>query len=129
MCDGQEFCVTAVDPRQFAIEAARIADDDKCEDVIILDLRGKSSVCDYFVIATGTSDRQMCACGDHIDEHAHKLGQKLFNNKRLDSSIWCLLDYVDVLIHLFDREHREYYDLELLWGDCPKVDWIRTVSA
>ena len=118
-----------IDPRQFTIEAARILSDDKCEDVIILDLRGKSSVTDYFVIATGTSDRQMSATADHIDEHAHKIGLRLFKNKRLDSEVWVLMDYIDVVIHIFDGEHREYYDLELLWGDAPKVDWARSESA
>ena len=117
------------DPRQFAMEAARILADDKCEDVIILDLRGKSSVTDYFVIGTGTSDRQMMATADHVDEHARKLDLRLFKGKRLDSAVWVLMDYVDVVIHVFDDEHREYYDLELLWGDAPKVDWARSASA
>ncbi len=117
------------DPKHFAMEAARILSDDKCEDVIILDLRGKSSVTDYFVIATGTSDRQMSATADHIDEYAHKIGLRLFKNKRLDSAIWVLMDYIDVVIHVFDGEHREYYDLELMWGDAPKVDWARSESA
>ena len=118
-----------IDPQQFAIEAARILADNKCEDVAILDLRGKSSVTDYFVIATGTSGRQMMATADHVDEHAHKLGQRLFKGKRLDSEVWVLMDYVDVVIHVFDDEHRDYYDLELLWGDAPKVDWVRSASA
>ncbi len=121
--------MNTVDPKHFAMEAARILSDDKCEDVIILDLRGKSSVTDYFVIATGTSDRQMSATADHIDEYAHKIGLRLFKNKRLDSEVWVLMDYLDVVIHVFDGEHREYYDLELLWGDAPKVDWARSESA
>ena len=118
-----------VEPQQFATEAARILADDKCEDVIILDLRGKSSVTDYFVIATGTSDRQMMATADHVDEHAHKLGLRLYKGKLLDSDVWVLMDYVDVVVHVFDGERRQYYDLELLWGDCPRVDWIRSASA
>jgi ribosome-associated protein len=119
----------AIESHQFAVEAARIASDDKCEDVVVLDLRGRSSVTDYFVIATGTSDRQMAATADHIDEHAHKLGVRLYGNKRLDSPVWVLLDYVDTVIHIFDHDHREYYDLELLWGDAPKIEWARTASA
>ena len=123
------FRMNPIDPCQFAIESARILADDKCEDVLILDLRGRSPVTDYFVIATGTSNRQMIACGDHVDEHAHKLGLRLYKNKRLDSDVWVLMDYVDVVLHIFDRPHREYYDLELLWGDAPKVDWVRSASA
>ncbi len=111
------------------MEAARILSDDKCEEVIILDLCGKSSVTDYFVIGTGTSDRQMAATADHVDEHARTLDMRLFKGKRLDSAVWVLMDYVDVVIHVFDSEHREYYDLELLWGDAPKVEWARSASA
>ncbi len=102
-----------------------MAADDKCEDVIILDLRGKCSVADYFVIATGTSDRQMAATADHIQDYGHQLGLRLYRGRRLDSPVWVLLDYVDVVIHIFDRDHREYYDLELLWGDAPRVEWPR----
>lgn len=121
--------VSTIEARQFAIEAARIASDDKCEDVCVLDLRGISTVADYFVIATGTSDRQMAATGDHIDEFAHKFDLRLYKGRRLDSSVWILLDYVDTVIHIFDRDHREYYDLELLWGDAPKVEWARSATA
>lgn len=121
--------MTTIDSQQFAIEAARMASDDKCEDVVVLDLRGKSSITDYFVIATGTSDRQMYAVADHIDEYAYRLGMKLYNNKRLDSPVWVLMDYVDVVVHVFDRDHREYYDLELLWGDAARVEWTRTATA
>ncbi len=118
-----------VEPQQFAIEAARILADDKCEDVVILDLRGKSAVTDYFVVTTGTSDRQMMATADHVDEHAHKLGLRLYKGRRLDSEVWILMDYVDVVVHIFDRDRREYYDLELLWGDAPKIEWARSASA
>lgn len=121
--------VSNVDARQFAIETARICSDDKCDEVIVLDLRGKSSLTDYFVIATGTSDRHMIATGDHIEEYARKLGLRLFKNRRLDSSVWVLLDFVDTIVHIFDHEHRDYYDLELLWGDAPSVEWARTASA
>ena len=121
--------MTTIDSQQFSIEAARMASDDKCEDVVVLDLRGKCSFADYFVIATGTSDRQMTATADHIDEHAHKLGLRLYHGKRLDSPAWVLMDYFDIVVHIFDREHREYYDLELLWGDAARIDWSRTATA
>jgi ribosome-associated protein len=119
----------ASDGQQLATEAARIASDDKSEDVVVLDLRGRSNVADYFVIATGSSDRQMAAVADHIEDYARKLGQKPFGGKRLDSDVWILLDYVDVVVHLFDRDRRQYYDLELLWGDAPKIEWQRSIPA
>ncbi len=114
--------------QQFAIEAARIASDDKCTNVVILDLRGLSGVADYYVIATGTSDRQMLAVGDHIQEYGRKVGERIYG-KRLDSEVWVLLDFVDVVIHVFDAERRDYYDLELMWGDAPKVEWMRSATA
>jgi len=108
---------------QFAIAAARIAHDDHGEDVVVLDLRGLTSIADFFVICTGTSDRQMRAIIDHIDEFAEDNGQRRFGIAGYETAQWILADYVDVVIHVFDAERRDYYDLELLWGDAPKVEW------
>lgn len=114
---------------EFAKEAARIAENSRCEDVVILDLRGLSSVTDFFVIATGTSDRQMRATVDLVHEHAKRVGQDRFGLSGYDTSTWILADYVDVVVHLFDPERRNYYDLELLWGDAPRVEWRQSASA
>jgi ribosome-associated protein len=113
----------------FARQAAQIAHDGHCEDVVVLDLRGLSSVTDFFVIATGTSDRQMRAIIDHVEEHGRKVGQSRFGLSGYESPTWVLADYVDVVIHLFDAERRQYYDLELLWGDAPRVEWRRSDVA
>jgi len=118
-----------VDGRQFAIELARIASDNKSEDVIALDLRGISTVMDYCVICTGTSDRQMRAVGDRMLEYGRKVGQRPFGTAGYDNAVWILLDFVDVVAHIFARPYREYYDLELLWGDAPNVKWTRSESA
>jgi len=107
----------------FARQAARIAADNHTEDLVILDLRGLSSVADFFVIGTGTSDRQMRATCDDIEEYARTIGEKPFGVNGYETATWLLADYVDVVIHLFDAERRRYYDLELLWGDAPRVDW------
>lgn len=109
--------------------AAQISHDNKAEDVIILDLRGISSVTDFFVIATCTSDRQIRAVADHIEEHAREVGQKPFGISGYDSASWLLADYVDVVVHIFDAEHRSYYDLELLWGDAPRIEWEKPSST
>jgi len=112
------------DGRQFAIEAARIALEDHCEDVVIFDLRGVSQVCDYFVIGTGTSDRQMRSVIDHIKQKGDSLGHKRYGLAGYQEADWILADYVDVVIHLFTPEARSYYDLELLWGDATQIaDW------
>jgi ribosome-associated protein len=109
--------------RAFAIDSARLMLADRCEDILVLDLRGVSPVCDYFVIATGTSDRQMRSVGAHIEDTARQRGEKPFATAGYQEGRWIVLDYVDVVIHLFDGEYRAYYNLETLWGDCPKVEW------
>ncbi len=106
----------------------RIADENKAEDVVVLDLRDRSSICDYFIICTGTSDRQMRTVADRIDEYADKTGNERFNLSGYDKGHWILLDYVDVIIHVFNDDSRKYYDLELLWGDAPRLDWQPTAG-
>ena len=113
----------AMESRQFAVDCARLADENKAEDVVVLDLRGRSTICDYFLICTGTSDRQMRTVADYIDEHAEKLNQTRYNLSGYDHSNWILIDYVDVVIHVFSEDSRKYYDLELLWGDAPRLEW------
>jgi ribosome-associated protein len=108
---------------EFAIEAARIAAANKTGDVEVLDLRGLSTFADFFVLGTGTSDRQMHAVLDFVEEHAKQAGRKLFKVANSREAHWILADYVDVVIHLFDEEHRDYYDLSGLWGDAPRIEW------
>jgi ribosome-associated protein len=111
--------------RELAVEAARIAHDRRCSGIVVLDLRGISPVTDYFVIATGTSDVQMRSVADETVERAGQSAQKVFNVAGLDSARWILLDFVDVVVHIFDDEHRRYSDLELIWGDAPRLRWQR----
>jgi len=111
--------------RRLAVEAARIGHDRRCSDVVVLDLRGISPVTDYFVILTGISDRQMRSVADEIAAAAAEAGHALFHVAGADSSNWILLDFVDVVVHIFDGKHRRYYDLELIWGDAPRVRWAR----
>jgi len=89
----------------------------------VLDLRGLSGLTDFFVIGTGSSDRQMHAVLDHIADHARAVDRRPFGIADTRTARWVLADYVDVVIHLFDAEHREYYDLDGLWGDAPRVEW------
>jgi ribosome-associated protein len=117
------------DPQQFAIDVARIAADHQTLEVVVLDLRGISPVADFFVIGSGTSDRQMRAVFDAVQDHAAQTGDRPFGKAGYESATWMLLDYVDVVIHLFSPKCREYYDLELLWGDAPRVEWARPATA
>lgn len=112
--------------RALAIEAARLCNDDKCTDVVVLDVRELSQVTDYIVIGTGTSDRQMRSVLDHIDDMGRAEGFPVFRVSRDDHSVWLLADFVDVVVHLFEPNARAHYDLEMLWGDAPKLDWRRS---
>jgi ribosome-associated protein len=102
---------------------ARLAADHRAEDVVVLDLRGLSSIADFFVIATGTSDRQLRAIADHIEEYGNGLGQTPYSISGYEAATWVLVDYIDVVVHLFDADRRRYYDLEMLWGDAPRIEW------
>ncbi len=107
--------------KAFALAAAKLADGRHCSDIVVLDLKGKSPATDYFVIATGTSDRQMRSVADEICEAARKRGLQRFGRAGYEQARWILLDFIDVVIHIFDSEYRDYYDLELLWGDAEKL--------
>ncbi len=115
--------------KQLAIDLARLAEDDKCVDVTVMDLRGLSGVTDFFVIGTGTSDRQMRTVADHMIEHGKRRNDPPFGVSGQESATWILIDFVDVVVHVFTPEHRNYYDLELLWGDAPRIEWSRPPNA
>lgn len=103
--------------RELAVAAAKIALERHCTDVTVLDLRGLSPATDYFVIATGTSDRQRRTVIDEICEKGRKAGFERFGRAGYDQGRWILVDFVNVVVHVFDEEYRKYYDLEMLWGD------------
>ncbi len=99
--------------------------DRHCTDIVVLDLRRLSPVTDFFVIATGTSDRQMTSLAMEMADAAALSNHPAFSIGGLPQSTWVLIDFIDVVVHLFDSQHRSYYDLEMLWGDAPKTRWKR----
>jgi len=104
-------------------------DDDKAEDIISIDLAGKSSIADYMVIATGRSSRQLNAMAQHLDEKLTKLGVKKVSIEGLTQGEWVLLDGGDVVVHLFKPETRSFYNLEKMWGvDLPEPERITAVG-
>jgi ribosome-associated protein len=115
--------------RVFAIEAARLFHDRHCTDVIVLDVNGLSHVCDFIVIATGTSDRQMKSLASELEDLAQEQGENVFRTNRDTASTWIVVDFVDVVAHLFEPNQRSYYDLEQLWSDAPSVAWSRNGEA
>ena len=108
---------------ELALAAAREAEDNRGQEVLVLDMRDQTSAFDYFVIATGTSNRQLRAMSDAIDD----VMQKQFGHRRLglegyQDSHWILLDYGSVIIHLLDASKRDYYRLEELWAGAVPVE-------
>jgi len=107
--------------KKFALAVAKVAAERHCSEIVVLDLRDISPATDYFVIATGTSDRQMRTVADEICEAAREQGMLRFGRAGYEQARWILLDFIDVVIHIFDSEYRDYYDLELLWGDAKRL--------
>ena len=99
------------------------------EEVLVLDLRGISPVTDYFVICTGTSNRQMRAVADEIVRAGQSIDHAVWHVAGQEAADWIVLDFVDVVVHIFSKTHRKYYDLELIWGGAPRVRWRRRASA
>ncbi len=126
---GYHGAVTERNPQQLTIELSRIAHDNKSDQVVALDLRGISPVTDFVVICTGTSDRQMRTVADAVVAYGKKLGERPLGVSGYQNAAWILVDYVDIVFHIFAGPYREYYDLELLWGDAPRIEWARSESA
>src|SRR5438105_10428554 len=101
--------------RDFAVEAARLAANTRCHNVVLLDVRGISPVTDYMVLATGTSPRQMRTVCDDVAEMAQQRGEKPLGEDVAQSESWMLIDFVDVVVHVFSAEARQFYDLDGLW--------------
>jgi ribosome-associated protein len=101
------------------VQAAESALDMKAEGVLALDLRGISSATDFFVMATGNSDVQVKAIAQHVMESLAKEGVRPLHVEGMDRARWILLDFVDFVVHVLHPSAREFYQLELLWGDAP----------
>ena len=102
---------------------ARIAGDKKADDILILDLRSLTYITDFFVIAAGRNPRQLQAISGAIRLAMAALGVRPIGIHGEGEARWVLHDYGSVVLHLFDPEWRKLYDLELLWGDAPRLEW------
>jgi ribosome-associated protein len=108
---------------ELALAAVKTAADNRATDLVVLDLKELTSEFDYFVLATGTSRRQLHAIAEEIDHVLEDdLSDRRLGREGFDESRWILLDYGNVVIHLFDQETRDYYRLEDLWGQARRVD-------
>ena len=96
--------------------------DDRMENLVALDVRNISDFADYFVIMSGTSTRHVGGLADAIEKEIGSKRTKAGNTEGLSEGTWVLLDYNDVVVHIFRSETRQYYDLEGLWHDAPRLD-------
>ncbi len=115
--------------RAFAIELARLSSELKCEQVVLIDVRGRNQLCEYLVIVSGTSDRQMKAVSDQLKAYGAQHGSPRWKRDRDTNGTWIAADFVDVVVHLFEPGQRAWYDLEGMWADAPRVEWRRTFPA
>lgn len=112
-----------VTPLELARVAAMAADDKKAADIVLLDLSGRTDVCDYFLICTGENARQVDAIVDEVRERVSaNCGVSPLSCEGREGLSWVLVDYGSVVVHVFRRETREFYRLESLWGDAPRVE-------
>lgn len=111
--------------RERACLCARVAEDNKARNVVVMDMRGITSLYDYFVIATGLSRRQLHTLAEEVDDAMRAEGDERRGIEGYEAGKWIVQDYGDIVVHLFDPASREYYDLEHLWADAPRIDWRR----
>jgi len=110
-----------LDSLKFAKKIADIVLSKKGTDIKILDLRKLSGISDYFLICSADSDRQVKAIADEVDKMLSEEGIKCFHREGFESLNWVILDYFDVIVHVFKNETRQFYGLEKLWGDAPTI--------
>ena len=111
-----------MEPKEMALKVAKLLDDKKAQDVTVIDIGLKASFADYFIIASGGSERQMSALVDNVEDMLEPLGvfPKSIEGKR--TSGWTLMDYGDVVINVMTVDMRQKYNLERIWGECETLE-------
>ena len=112
----------SADGQEIARACSRISSDGKAEDIVILDVRGISSFTDYFVIMSGHSTRHVQALAESIENELRSKRIKTSRAEGLQEGKWVVLDFDDVVVHVFYHEQRDFYDLEGLWHDAPRIE-------
>ena len=113
-------------PARLAKRAAAIILDKLGDDVVVLDLRGRSPLADYFVIATATSPIHAQAIAEELALELRREGERMHHLEGVENGVWILLDYFNVVVHIFCGETRQFYGLERLWGDAPRQTFTNT---
>ena len=106
-----------MESKEFAKQVCQTLQDHKAEDIVMIDLKGKTEVADFYVVASGRSMTHTRALIDHVEDEMDKLGVAPVRREGVREGRWAVLDYGDVLVHIFNDETRLFYHLEKLWGD------------
>lgn len=118
-----------MDGRSLAEFCAQKCFEKKAENVVILDLENLSPVADFFVICSGFSDRQVVAIAEHVSNEVRQTGLKPLSEEGLADGRWCLIDCGNVIVHVFQDQLRDYYNLEGLWRDAPRIRMADEAAA
>ena len=108
--------------KEFAVLAVKALEDKKAEDIAIIDISEVSVIADYFIIAGGNNKSQIQALSDVVDEKLGRAGLPLKQIEGYNNANWILLDFGDIIVHIFDKENRLFYDLERIWCDGKKIE-------
>ena len=114
-----------LNPAQLARAAVDIASDKKASDILLLDIREVTTFADYFVICSGNNPRQIQAIADALEEDLEKQGARALHREGIAEAGWILLDFGDVIVHIFGTKEREYYRLERLWSEAKTVVYLQ----
>ncbi len=108
--------------KEYALLAGKLLSDKKAEDIVIIDIQGKATFADYFVICSGTSERQINTLTDEIEDRLAEKGLMVKSVEGRNGSGWILVDFGDIIVNLFTKEMRERYSIEKVWGDCQFIE-------
>ena len=109
-------------PKDMALLAAKALDSKKAKDIKVIEIGDLTTLADYFVIAAGTSNTQISALSDVVEEYLKREGEMALRREGYRDGTWVLLDYGSIAVHIFSEEAREFYDLERLWRDGKELD-------
>lgn len=112
--------------KELALKIADALDETKCENITILGVHEFSQITDYIVIASGTSERQLRTAAHRAMDAGEEIGQSPYNREGEHTVGWVVIDFIDVMVHVFEPHTRALYDLEMLWGDAERVPFTPT---
>lgn len=108
--------------KEAAVIAAKALDSKKAQNLMMLDVKAVTTLTEYMLIATGTSDTHLRALCDEVEKKMEEAGERVWHREGYRGDTWIVMDFCGVMVHVFTQEQRKFYDLERLWGDAPVVD-------